>query len=205
VFVVLQYVLFKFNLELIMITIRNNNQQIQEACYPQTEREFEAELKNTEIQTVGLKQLYAFQTHPNILLFGPPGSGKGTFSGHLSQHGYKHFSLGDQVRYHIKTNSASIQPILPLIKRAYEQRVSPETLIEEPGVRDFVFNIMGEYIVQCKEDNNKPFILDGPIRSLEDVSWLLRLLKGMRSRGNPFVPVPVPVSVPDLPVRKPHR
>lgn len=42
----------------------------------------------------------------NILLFGPPGSGKGTQSARLVQDmGYKHISTGDIFRHHIKNET----------------------------------------------------------------------------------------------------
>lgn len=115
-------------------------------------------------------------SQPNILLFGPPGAGKGTFSDLLLQHGYAHFSLGEQIKQHIKENTAYGQQFAPILKRAYEQRITIDSLIDEPGVRDLVFSLIADFVSLCKE-NNKPFILDGPIRSSEDVSYLLRLLQ----------------------------
>lgn len=114
-------------------------------------------------------------SQPNILLFGKPASGKGTFAGLFVKQGYEHFSLGDQIKQHVKKNTAYGQKFAPILKRANEQRIIPiDAFIDE--ARDLVFGLMADYVSLCKQEN-KPFILDGPIRSPEDVSYLLNLLQ----------------------------
>ena len=54
----------------------------------------------------------------NIMLFGPPGSGKGTFSQYLSKkHGYLHISPGNLLRQEVTKQTIFGKTIAPIMAR----------------------------------------------------------------------------------------
>jgi adenylate kinase len=131
-------------------------------------------INNTLLIFISMSYLFITSSvSANILLFGLPGAGKGTFANSMLQKGYVHFSLGDQVKKHIKENTSYGQKFSPVITRAYKEGLVPEALMDE--VRDEVFSLIEEFIMECQKAG-KHFILDNPIRSAPDEDYLLKLL-----------------------------
>lgn len=116
-----------------------------------------------------------FSFDATILVFGPPGSGKGTFSQYLKEnYRYNHISAGDLVRQEIDKKTA--------IGRSIEERVKRGEFIDS--------SIMHE-LIRCKvleyKDAGRPFIIDGFGRTQEDMQFLYTLLTSLDLLNNTFV------------------
>lgn len=99
----------------------------------------------------------------NILLFGPPGAGKGTQSAFLvERHGMAHLSTGDLFRYAIKNSTP-----LGIEAKKYTEKgqLVPDSV---------TISLVEEKIKDLK---NKPFILDGFPRTVPQAEALENLLE----------------------------
>ncbi|MFZ4099015.1 MAG: nucleoside monophosphate kinase [Chlamydiia bacterium] len=91
--------------------------------------------------------LYAFE--PVIILVGPPGSGKGTFSQHMKdRYGYSHICIGDLLRYEIKQRT--------LLGIEIEETVRNGRYVDPKIVEA----LLEKAISQCRMDRSS-CILDG--------------------------------------------
>jgi adenylate kinase len=99
-----------------------------------------------------------------ILLMGPPGSGKGTHAGPLSQHlNLPHISTGDLFREHIRTQT-------PLGQKA-KSYMNKGNLVPDELVLDMLFERV------AKPDCQQGYILDGFPRTLGQAKILDERLK----------------------------
>jgi adenylate kinase len=112
---------------------------------------------------------------PVILLFGPPGAGKGSFSQLATgDWGYNHLSTGDMLRDEIARKT-------PLGRIAEDVVRKGEYL--EPTI---VWAMVKERIrLFCQE--NKPFIIDGFGKTAEDMEALFEMLKEFQVDSATFV------------------
>lgn len=109
--------------------------------------------------------------NPVVILVGPPGAGKGTFSDFAVGHGFNHLSAGDLIRDEIKNQTPFGKSVEELVRRG--EYVDPDAL----------FQLVRERILQFK-NANKPFIIDGYGRTEQDVLALCNLLvaEGLQTR-----------------------
>lgn len=102
----------------------------------------------------------------NLIMLGPPGSGKGTQAARISEmYGIPAISTGDMLRAAIKTGT-------PLGKEA-ESRMNKGELVTD----DVVVNIVKERIAEPDCDDG--FILDGFPRTIAQAEALDAMLDGM--------------------------
>ena len=102
-----------------------------------------------------------------VVLFGPPGSGKGTQSKFLVAHfGIPQISTGDMLRYHIARGDA--------IGKAIEARMRAGSLVPD----DLVNELVRERLSQ--PDCANGFILDGYPRTRQQAEVLMGLLKELK-------------------------
>src|SRR3989338_9235374 len=100
----------------------------------------------------------------NIILFGPPGSGKGTYSSRLSpQLGIPHISTGDIFRAEIAKGSE--------LGRKVEGIVKSGGLVDDKTVIDIIRKRLKE------PDCEKGFIFDGFPRTLEQANEFQKIAK----------------------------
>jgi len=99
-----------------------------------------------------------------VLLFGPPGSGKGTFSQIAKARGYAHIGAGDLIRHEIHKKTE--------IGLAIEELVNKGEYIDPAITFQLVKNHVVEYVAK-----GQPFIIDGYGRSYDDAARLRVLLK----------------------------
>lgn len=114
----------------------------------------------------------------NLILFGPPGSGKGTQAAKLAkQFGLVHISTGDLFRYEIGNNT----PLGTEAKRYMDQgQLCPDTVT------------IG--MLRAKVDRHPQaggFIFDGFPRTVAQATALDRLLKGMGEEVNVLIALEV--------------
>jgi adenylate kinase len=99
----------------------------------------------------------------NIVLFGPPGAGKGTQSERLiSTYGLIHLSTGDIFRYHLKNNTE-----LGILAKSY---MDQGKLVPDEVTIDMLKNEV------MKQENPKGFIFDGFPRTIPQATALDQLL-----------------------------
>jgi adenylate kinase len=99
----------------------------------------------------------------HIILFGPPGCGKGTQAELLKKSlGYNHFSTGELFRYHLKNKTAFGESISPYINRG---SLVPDKLTTE---------MFKEAIL--KNQNSQGFIYDGYPRTITQAESLDKIL-----------------------------
>jgi adenylate kinase len=100
----------------------------------------------------------------NIILFGPPGAGKGTQSARLiEKYGLVHLSTGDVFRYNIKN-----QTELGVLAKSFinKGQLVPDEVTNQM-VKDFI----------ARNNNNKGFIFDGYPRTIAQGENLDRVLE----------------------------
>ena len=101
----------------------------------------------------------------NLLLFGPPGVGKGTQAARLSKvFGIPHVATGDMLR-------AAIQSYTPLGQRA-KGFIDQGQLVPD----ELVLELLGERLQQ--PDTTRGFLLDGFPRTVPQAEVLGRMLTG---------------------------
>lgn len=106
-----------------------------------------------------------YTLEPVIILLGPPGSGKGSFSQMVKEkYHYGHISAGDLLRQEIEKQSA--------IGKEIEAIVAKGDFIDK-GIMKTLLSIQLESIL--KENNS--LIIDGYIRDLEDLNHLQQILE----------------------------
>ena len=100
----------------------------------------------------------------NILLFGPPGAGKGTQSANLTKkYGIHHISTGDLFRKYLKENSSWSQKAKKYINAG---QYVPDIIVLELFYK--IFNHL---------DISRGFVLDGFPRTITQANGLSELLK----------------------------
>lgn len=100
----------------------------------------------------------------NLVIFGAPGSGKGTQSGNITEkYGLIHLSTGDLLRAEKKSGTALGEQIKTLIDAG---NLVPDEIIQEM-VKNFVHN----------NKNAKGFIFDGFPRTSAQAVWLDQMLE----------------------------
>lgn len=101
----------------------------------------------------------------NLLIFGPPGAGKGTQAKVISKK-YKltHISSGDLLRQESKTNS-SHKDIAKILKSG---QLVPDNLIN---------NLLKEHLTKIDPTKTKGFLLDGYPRTLKQAEFIDNYLK----------------------------
>lgn len=107
------------------------------------------------------------QVHAAVLvLFGLPGSGKGTFSQHFKeQYNYDHLSIGNLVRSEIEAKTP--------IGLCADEMLKEGRLLEESLVQTLIANQLNE----LAKKKSKRFIIDGFPRTEESLVFLKELLK----------------------------
>lgn len=104
----------------------------------------------------------------NIVLFGPPGAGKGTQSERLiSTYGLIHLSTGDIFRYHLKNNTE-----LGILAKSY---MDQGKLVPDEVTIDMLKNEV------MNQENPKGFIFDGFPRTIRQATALDQLLEEMHT------------------------
>lgn len=107
----------------------------------------------------------------NIIIFGPPGSGKGTQSIKIvEKFNLKHLSTGDLLRKEIKSGSELGEQIAKLINGG---NFVPDEMIEE---------MIESFIISNKHGNG--FVLDGFPRNTSQAQWLKNLMEGLGTKMN---------------------
>jgi len=93
----------------------------------------------------------------NLVLFGPPGAGKGTQSEKLiAKYGFVHISTGDLFRWHSKNNTALGQKVKELINNGIlvpdEITIAmlKEELDKNPGAKGFLFDGFPRTVAQAE-------------------------------------------------------
>ena len=100
-----------------------------------------------------------------VIILGPPGSGKGTYSEKLSQrHGYEHVSMGDLLRNRGKTDDA--------LGREVNELMAQNILLPD----EIVSAVLEDYLVGLSDDAK--VILDGYPRKMDN----LKAFKQMQTR-----------------------
>lgn len=103
-----------------------------------------------------------------ILLFGPPGSGKGTFAQYAKEKGYGHISAGDLVRDEINRQTKIGLEIEELVKRG--EYIDPAVMFQ------LVKDRAQEYV--CKD---RAFIIDGYGRTVSDAARVREFLHEIKA------------------------
>ena len=117
--------------------------------------------------------LFAFD--PVIILVGPPGAGKGTFSQHLKEkHGYNHICVGDILRNEIKEQTKLGREIEEIVKKG--DYVDPQ-----------IIHVLLTKNVTKYQTEGKPFILDGFGQNKGDIETIEKLLEEMGLLNRAFL------------------
>lgn len=98
----------------------------------------------------------------NYLIFGMPGSGKGTFCQDLKAKGYQIIAMGDRLRHEVKCESA--------LGKQVKNNIDTGTLISD----DLAFAIMSDDFPL-----NKPFAIEGFPSTINQYQLFLEFLKRM--------------------------
>lgn len=118
----------------------------------------------------------------NVILFGPPGAGKGTQAARLEErHGLAHISTGDMLR-------AAVAAGTELGRKAKEIMDRGELVPDE-----IILGLVRERLQQ--PDAHKGFVLDGFPRTLGQAGALDRLLAEMGRRIDAVIALDVPDEV----------
>jgi adenylate kinase len=103
----------------------------------------------------------------NVVLFGPPGAGKGTQAVKLAQLlGVPHISTGDMFRYHIKNNTE--------LGRSAKEYSNQGKLVPDEVTIAMVAERLGQ------PDVKSGFLLDGFPRSVPQAEALAKILNGLK-------------------------
>lgn len=115
----------------------------------------------------------------NLILFGPPGSGKGTQATKLIEHyGYVHVSTGDLFRYEMQHNT-------PLGQEAKSYMSAGKLVPDHVTIGMLANKIMSH-------PEAKGFIFDGFPRTIPQADALDHLLEKMQQKVNGLVALDVP-------------
>jgi adenylate kinase len=104
------------------------------------------------------------------LLFGPPGSGKGTFGQYAKERGYGHISAGDLIRDQIKLKTNLGIAIEETVKKG--QYIDPAVM----------FQLVRERALQYAL-RNQSFIIDGYGRTADDGAKLRELIQELKAEA----------------------
>lgn len=123
-------------------------------------------------------QLLALQLtalEPVIVLFGPPGVGKGTLSQHLKDHyGFEQVSSGDLVRREIDQQTEIGKRIKEIVKSG--------NYIDKPTMHEMMRNEITRL-----NDSGSPFLIDGFVRSESDLYFLTDLIHSLNIDSKTFI------------------
>ncbi len=107
----------------------------------------------------------SFASYYNLILIGPPGSGKGSLSTMLVEdYGYMHICPGDMVRAEIKNETELGIKIKPIVEKA-------------GYIDDTVIFEMIQCAVEKAASTQTPFIIDGFPRNDDGLDFLITLLQ----------------------------
>jgi adenylate kinase len=105
-----------------------------------------------------------FSLDPAILLIGPPGAGKGTFSQYAEKMGYCYLSTGDLLRNEVKKKTQFGLQIENIIKKG--------EFVDQKMLFALMKNKIEEFAAQ-----KRPFIVDGYVRDQQDMDDFTGLLE----------------------------
>jgi adenylate kinase len=112
---------------------------------------------------------------PVILLMGPPGSGKGTFSQYLKEHyGYKHLSAGNIVRREIELQTPLGKEIEEAMKRG--------DYVDTPAIDALLEKAIAEAVQE-----GGSLIFDGFLRTERDLDSMCRLVDLHKLKSRIFI------------------
>lgn len=118
---------------------------------------------------------FLISLEPVIVLIGPPGCGKGTFSQYLKEnYAFDHVSAGDIVREEVDKKSAIGLEIADIVKRG--------NYIDSK----IMHALMAAKICEIQQ-SGKPFIIDGFIRNEEDITFLCEQLADADLAANTLI------------------
>lgn len=121
-------------------------------------------LKTLNFVCLALLISFSIIAQDNIILIGPPGCGKGTFSQYAKNHNYEQIGTGDLLREEIRSETELGKQIKPIVEAG--------DYVEESIVNKIMFNKIKSCITK-----SKLFILDGFIRSKSNLAALINFLK----------------------------
>lgn len=112
---------------------------------------------------------------PVILLIGPPGAGKGTFSQHLCEkHGFLHVSAGDLVRREVDEQTPIGLEIAEIVlKGDFIDKKIMNALIEKEIIRLI--------------ERGGPLIIDGYVRNEDNLLFQCQMLEKLNLNSRAFV------------------
>ena len=117
---------------------------------------------------------FLFSIEPVILLFGPPGSGKGTFGQFAKGKGYNHLSAGDMIRDEIIKKTPYGLIVEAIVKRG------------DYVDRELLCQMINQKITELALEG-KPFIIDGIGRSSEDMQALFSIMAELKLNDRTLV------------------
>ena len=116
------------------------------------------------------KLVFSFEV---VLLFGPPGSGKGTFAQCAKEKGYEHISAGDLVRDEVARKTEIGLAIEELVRKG--EYINPVVM----------FQLVQDRALACVAKNHS-FIIDGYGRTASDAARLREFLREIKAPGRVF-------------------
>ncbi len=103
----------------------------------------------------------------NYLIFGMPGSGKGTFCQNLKTKGYKIIAMGDRLRHEVKCDT--------VLGKQVKSNIDTGTLIAD----DLAFTLISQELLNSL---NEPFAIEGFPSTINQYQLFLKFLKQMALR-----------------------